>query len=360
MTAAVETTPVATPACSGEDTLDFEAMMLICCGHTAFQLVWSAQRLGLFEAVAAQPGIAPAALQRELGLADRPFRIVLTGMIALRLALRTPEGGLRLARLAREMLVRGSPGNWIDALGWQGCIVYPGEQDLLRSLREDRNAGLERFPAPGEHLYARLANDPELERVFHAAMSALSSSAGRILAAARPFAGCRHLVDVGGGDGTNAISAATTHPGLRITVFDQPTVCARAGQRAAAAGLGARIATHPGDLFTTPFPAGIDAALMAHLVTIWSRERNLELMGRIRAALPPGGRFAVYGMMGVDDLSGPMSTALGSPYFLSIATGEGMMYTVGEVAAMVVEAGFSGIERHPLERDHWLITATRP
>ena len=50
-------------------------------------------------------------------------------------------------------------------------------------------------------------------------------------------------------------------------------------------------------------------------------------------------------MMADDDDAGPLSTALGSPYFLAIATGEGMLHAWKDYENAMRQAGFTRIER---------------
>jgi len=67
----------------------------------------------------------------------------------------------------------------------------------------------------------------------------------------------------------------------------------------------------------------------------------------------------IFNMMQHDDESGPMSSAVGAPYFLTLATGTGMLYTWSEYERWMEEAGFRDIERHELPRDHGLIVGTK-
>jgi hypothetical protein len=58
-------------------------------------------------------------------------------------------------------------------------------------------------------------------------------------------------------------------------------------------------------------------------------------------------------MMGNDNDTGPVSTALGSPYFLAIATGEGMLYSWSDYEVWLRDAGFSSSKRiEDLPLDH--------
>ncbi len=339
--------------------LDREQLNLIAQGHAAFQLLWAGVETGVFDALSASPDATRDELAARLGLAAQPTRILLTGLAALGLIERR-EGRYSNASLAAELLVSTQPGNLCKVLGWQRHIVYPGLEDFVDALRANRNVGLRRFPEPGQTLYERLANRPELERIFQEAMSALSGHANRSMVEAAPLDGVTHLLDVGGGDGTNAIALATRFPPLRVTVFDAPSVCAMAARQIAARGLQDRIDTCPGNLFTSPFPSGVDAILYAHMFTIYSPERNRQILRKTFEALPPGGRALIFGMMGNDEDTGPIGTALGSPYFLTIATGEGMLYSWPDYQDWFAGAGFREVRRvSGLPLDHHLLVAIK-
>ena len=115
-----------------------------------------------------------------------------------------------------------------------------------------------------------------------------------------------------------------------------------------------------GDLFTTPYPEGIDAILYAHMFTIWSNDKNQQILKKTHDALPPGGSVLIFNMMGYDDDTGPVSTALGSPYFLAIATGEGMLYSWSDYENWLKAAGFSKTRRiADLPLDHGVFIGTR-
>ena len=156
-----------------------------------------------------------------------------------------------------------------------------------------------------------------------------------------------------------AIKIAKNLPNIKITVFDNPSVCSMAEDNIRENGLEARISALPGDIFTTPLPSGIDAVLLSHMLTIWSPENNIRILRKIYDHLPKHGDVVVFNMMGYEDESGPMITALGSPYFLAIATGEGMLYSCKEIETMVKEAGFIKQTLESLPKDHFVIRGTK-
>jgi len=320
-----------------------DGFLLVAQGHSAFQLLWSGVQLGLFDTLSRHPGATAEQLCESLELQPYPCRVLLIGLAALGLIVKADER-FRNSAVAERVLVRDKPDSMAPVLGWQADIVYPGLQDFLPSLRAGQNLGLSRFPGAGETLYERLVSHPELEQVFQDAMSALSRQANRLIVDAFDFGSFAHVVDAGGGDGTNAIALARRYPSLQVTVYDSESVCQIAREKIAAAGLGDRVFTCVGNFLQDPFPAGVDAILFCHILTIWSMQRNLELLRKCWRALPDDGAVVVFNMMGDDDDTGPVGTALGSPYFLAIATGEGMLHARKDYQQAMLEAGFTRVD----------------
>lgn len=255
-----------------KEELTFDDLAFIAGGHSAFQLLWSGVQLGVFNLLSKKPSIDIQEIADGLGIEHQPARILMVGLTSLRLVKKIDDDFVN-SDIVERLLVSDSPENMIDVLGWQYHIVYPAEMDFLESLKTNSNVGLRNFEGTEDNLYARIAHNPKLEKVFHDAMSSLSNSANKLLAANVSFDEVSHMVDAGGGDGTNAITLAKANPNLKLTIFDAPSVCKRALENIAAAGLSDRISTHPGNFFETDFPAGIDAIIFGHMMTIWSAEK---------------------------------------------------------------------------------------
>lgn len=339
--------------------LDFETLMLIAQGHAAFQLLWAATELDLFDHLSGKPGSTLPEIASTLGLEVQPTRILLTGLTTLGI-IEPQATGYCNAELTEAHLVKKSPDSMVPILGWQAHIVYPGLLDFLSSLKENRNVGLDRFAGDEPTLYQRLARNPTLERVFQEAMSSLSAQANEALSEILDLSNTQHIMDVGGGVGTNLIKLATRFPHLRATVFDSPTICQMATANIAKHGLSERIDTCAGNLFDTPYPDGLDAIMYCHMFTIYSPEKNQFILHKTADALPRGGKVIIFNMMGNDEDDGPMSTALGSPYFQAIATGEGMLYSWQDYQNWFDAAGFSHFERtEDLPLDHGVFIATK-
>lgn len=324
-------------------------------GHIHFQTLSAAVQLDLFTMLARNKGMTRAKIAQTLGVAEKPIRILLLGCSALGLVRRKADGRYVNSFLANQLLNGDRPRNILAAIRWQHYINYRPMIHYADAIRANQNVGLEEISGQGQTLYERLASHPELESIFQAAMEDISVQANKLLAESVDFRGFHSLLDVGGGNGTNILNLARHYPGLQARVFDWPSVCTIADQNIRSSEFAGRLGTVPGNCFVDPFPKDVDCILFAHFMTIWSEEHNQQLLKKAYASLPEGGAAIVFNMMQNDDETGPISAATGSPYFLTLATGEGMLYTWSEYEAWMREAGFKTVIVHRLIRDHGVI-----
>ena len=341
--------------------IDFEKLVLIAGGHSAFQLLWAGVELGLYDQLAAKPDMNLDEVAGALGLSRQPARILMTGLTALGLVIRSPQGSYRNASLTEARLVKGKPGYAAPILGWQAHIVYPGMQDFVASLKQNRNVGLGRFAGTESTLYQRLTHDKPLQKIFQDAMSSLSKQANSFLPAAMDFGKYKLVVDAGGGDGTNAWPLPRAILQSKLACLT-PHPCANMPNRISSRpAWPSRVSTWAGNFFHDPLPPGTDCVVYCHILTIWSMEHNRVLLKRAFDGLPAGGAVVIFNMMGADDDSGPLSAALGSPYFLAIATGEGMLHSWKDYEAALRDAGFKQTIRldQGLPLDHGILVGIK-
>lgn len=336
---------------------DSDLFRLVAFGHIPSALVWAGIELGLFTLLSEEGPRARSELAQRLGLEDQPLRVLLNGLHALGVLVRE-DGKYRNGPAASLRLDKNSPGNWLAVLGWQHHIVYRGLFHLAEAVRAGSNVGLREFPGTGDTLYERIGGNPVLEDVFQTAMSHLSGSVNDVLVERVDWSRYKSVVDLGGGDGTNALLIAQAHPWLQVTVFDRPSVCGLARQRIAQAGLADRVGAVEGDLFEDSLPPA-DCYVLAHMLNIYSQEKNAALLGKCHRALAPGGAVAVLNTMANEDETGPLYPALASAYFLAIASGEGMVYSSNDYHRWFRDAGFDDVECVPLAFDHGLFVATK-
>jgi cyclopropane fatty-acyl-phospholipid synthase-like methyltransferase len=249
-------------------------------------------------------------------------------------------------------LSRKSERNLLAVVRWQHHINYKALHWFFDALKSNKNIGLKEFEGNEPYLYGRLVHHPELEQIFQDAMQDISRQSKSQLTRFVDFSAYHQLLDVGGGNATNIIALATKYPQLKASVFDSASVCEIARANIANAGLADRLGAVEGDCFSDPFPGGVDCLLFCHFFTIWSEERNRMLLSKCYESLPPGGATVIFNMMQNNAGDGPLSAAMGSPYFLTLATGEGMLYTWNEYESWMREAGFRTVKVQRLVRDH--------
>jgi SAM-dependent methyltransferase len=340
---------------------DLERFLSSLYGFAAFETIVAASRLDLFTVLARNPGSTAADLEAALGVGRYPLRVLLLACCAFGLLEKGADGTYRNRPYAERTLCRENPFNFLPLVEFFQEIVYPGLALLEPSVRAGRNEGLKVFPGRGNTLYERLADRPRLQEVFHDAMSCISRNANQVLIDAPELGRCAHVVDVGGGDGTNAIALCRRNPGLRMTVFDLPEVCRAARENIEKAGLADRVATVPGDFFRDPLPAEgePDGYLFCHVFNIYSPEKDRKLIAQCHERLPPGGAVFAFNSVCDDRETGPIPPAAISLYFLALASGEGMVYPLAEYERWFADAGFARVKTRRFGPDHVLVMGVK-
>lgn len=316
-------------------------------GAAAFQMLNAGCELGLFTTLHEKSRLTAAETAAALGLQQRPADILLLGVTALGLTTRDEDGGYRNADVLEEMFEDGFWEIFADLVAFEAHIVYAQQADLTESLRTNSNVGLGRFPGEGDDLYHRLAADPAMERLFYRCMRSWSRLSNPVLVAKADLTGVSRLLDVGGGDGVNAIELARANPGVRFTVLDLPGAVAIAERRIAESGLSDRIDVQACDIFDDPYPEGYDAVLFANQLVIWSPEQNLTLLRKAHAALDEGGRTMIFNVMSDASKDGPLYAALDNAYFATLTAPRSMIYDWGHYEQWLRQAGFGDVRRLP-------------
>jgi hypothetical protein len=319
-----------------------------------FNAVTTAVEFRIFHFLAERGSADFDELLVHTGVGRHPLRVLLQAVCATGLLCRN-NGRYTNSPVAEELLATDAEDSWTHILiGWKE-VYYPAFAQMTTALRAGTNTALNRYPGDEPTLYQRLSRDPELETLFHRAMSAFTLRSLDALAEAGPFGAVRHLLDVGGGDATTSIRLLECYPDLTATVFDIPSVADRA-----ATGCPDRLRLHPGDIFDDPYPQDVDAVLFSHVLEIFSPEQILRLMTKACQVLPVGGRVIVYGYNVSDDETTGIFGARLSLYFNVLASGQGMAYPARDYENWLGQAGFSDIATiQGLPYEHGLSTAIK-
>lgn len=325
-----------------EEPLRDRDLTLIVGGAMFFQALVAAHRIGLFRYLAQHPNRTRPQIAAALAVPLASVRALVLTIRALDFVLENESGELRNRDWVSQSFGGDDP-SFPALLEGFAQILYLPFSRLTESLVTGRNLGLELFPGQGDTLYERLEATPALEAVFHRWMSSLSAQ-GLPARLVSEFSDRTHALDVGGGDGTNAILLAKAHPGLRVTLLDLPSICARAEEKVSAAGLADRIRVHGCDIRNDRLPEDADAVMFSRIFNIYSETQNQYFVHEAARVLPAGGKLVVFpSTVSEEDESGPLSAGLLSLYFLALATGEGRVYSPADYRQWFTNAGFTSL-----------------
>lgn len=319
----------------------FDRFQFLVNAPALFNAVATAAELDIFDFLSDRPRATAEEILTFTGLPAHQLRVLLQAVCATGLVTREDEGYANSA-VAEDLLAGDAPDSWRHIiLGWRE-VYYPAFAHMTAALRAGTNTALDAYPGAEPTLYQRLSRQPETEAVFHRAMSAFTLRSVDALVEREEFTGVRHVLDIGGGDGTTSLKLTARHPKLRCTVFDMPSV-AKLAEPKTTTRPGDRVTLHPGDMFTEDFPRGADAVLFSHVLEIFDEEQIVALMTKAYDALPTGGRVFVYGFNVSDDETlGIFSARLGL-YFNVLASGQGMAYPAKDYEAWLRRVGFGQV-----------------
>jgi O-methyltransferase domain/Dimerisation domain len=144
----------------------------------------------------------------------------------------------------------------------------------------------------GKPYWEWLGDDPGAAETFNRAMSAGATYRLPALLELDIWPNARHVIDVGGGDGTAVAALLKQHPHLRGTVFDLPHAEAEATARLAEGGFGGRATFEAGSFFEA-VPSGGDVYVLLQVLHNWGDEEATRILRTIRGATATDARLVV-------------------------------------------------------------------
>jgi hypothetical protein len=311
----------------------FDQLMSMARGFQAAKMLMTAVDLAVFDFLEEPRSSVEAAAWLKAD--DRATAIFLNGLAALGLLTKGVDY-FRNAPLASRYLVQGKA-------EYRGAIIKHMEHTWNRGWNDLKTTVLVGSPQEAEPetwVAAQEERDEAEVRAFIQGMHAIARDLAPNVAAKLDLKGVRQLLDLGGGPATYAMTFAQANPELKATVFDLPRPCKIAQKNIAAAGLGGRVGTMPGNFLQDDIGRGYDFIWVSQILHSHTDEQCRQIIGKAVAALNPGGTLAIQDFFLNPDGCTPPAAAMFGVHMLAV-TPRGRAYTYGEVAQWMKEAGLS-------------------
>lgn len=293
-------------------------------GFTYTQVLSCTVTLGLIEMLAGQPLPTPAIAARIGWPEDRAERL-LKAAISLKILERTSTGAVTLG--IHGAALAGNP--WIARFITHHSLLYADLADPVGVLSGTKTeTHLKDFWS-----YADQRNAADYTALMAASQEAVAAE----ILASYDFGRHRHLIDIGGSNGTFLKAAAARHPQLRLALFDLPKVA-----EIARANLGNRFEIHGGSFLDDDLPKGPDVATLIRIAHDHDDAAVATLLAAVARMLPPGGTLILAEPLSGLAATAPVADAYFGLYFA--AMGQGRTRNPDEIRRMAVDAGFATCE----------------
>lgn len=300
-------------------------------------ILGSALQEGLLDAIATERKTSRA-VSRQLGLDERAVHAILAALAEL--GILDEDGGFVMREEHREpLLERGAPG-------------YLGGRVVHRFGMMQKWARLPEILHTGESIEDRTRANfggtaDFIQAMRHGAREGVEEVTTTVLSLLPKGA---HILDVGGGPGTNAESFVAS--GARVTVFDRPEVIDLMRATFSDAG----IETAEGDM-NQALPAGpFDAIYFGNTSHMYGPQENRALFERMRASLKPGGCLILR-----EFVRGASEEAALFAVNMLVLTPRGGTYTAAEYQSWLEDAGLEDVVVRPIPgRTTFLVVARNP
>ena len=325
---------------------DGEKLFDLVAGFVHSQVLSAFVQLDLADVLKDEP--LPAwKIAARIGLEVRQTEVLCQAATALGLMTRRAEGTYALGRLGAAL--PGVPG--LAQMIAHHEVLYRDLEDPIKFFKAEGETELAKF---WPYVFGTQgANDPEVAETYSKLMSDSQGLVAEETLRSLSLRGITKLMDVGGGTGAFLRAVAAQNPDLDLTLFDLPTVVAKADVPDTT-----RIV--PGSFREDALPDDVDAISLVRVLYDHSDTTVTGLLRKVYTALPPGGRLIVSEPMA----GGDHPTRAGDAYFAiyTLAMQTGKARSVQEVSDHLDQAGFQNVIHVRTHRPFVtsVVTATKP
>lgn len=272
---------------------------------------------------------------------DRMERLMMAAS-AMKLTKRDRTGRYRLARLGAAMV--GVPG--LDDMIRHHSAFYRDLNDPVALLRDEVDTELSAF---WPYVFgAAHATDMDTANRYSDLMARSQQIVAADTLSVADLKQTRHLLDVGGGYGVFAESAALKHPNLQATVFDLPAVETQAVALMQKSKAQDRLRFVPGSFRDDALPEKADTISLIRVLYDHEDQTVEALLSKVFDSLPERGSLLISEPMS----GGAKPEIAGDVYFsfYCLAMNTGTVRSAARIAEMCTSAGFYSVKTYPVRR----------
>jgi ubiquinone/menaquinone biosynthesis C-methylase UbiE len=292
------------------------------------------------------------ALAKQIGASERGTRILCDYMTILGFLIKE-HGKYALAQDSAVFLDRRSPMCVASMTGFLGTEAHQRAFAALTQAVRKGGTATDRGDntKPHDEFWVSFAKSMAPLTVPEAAFIAQLIGA----AEAKP---CK-VLDIAAGHGMYGITIARQNPRAEVVALDWPAVLEVAKENARAAGVSSRYSTRAGSAFEVDLGQGYDYVLLTNIFHHFDPPTCETLMGRVHAALKPGGKAITLEFVPNEDRISP-ATAAGFSMVMLANTDSGDAYTFAEYDKMFRNTGFAKTTLHSLpEMPHQVLVSEK-
>jgi ubiquinone/menaquinone biosynthesis C-methylase UbiE len=308
----------------------------------------AAIELDIFTAIS-EGATTPAAIAKRCKASERGIRILCDTIVTD--GLLTKSGGqYACAPDAAVFLDRRSPAciaSVADFLATPETIT--GSLSLADCVRKGGTL------QPGE---GSVEPDNPFWVLFARAMAPMMAIPARAMAELAAGTGPIRVLDIAAGHGIFGIAIAQHNPQAEITAVDWKAVLEVAKGNAVEGGVADRWHALPGSAFDVDFGSGYDLILVTNFMHHFDAATNERFLGKVHAALKPGGKAVTLEFCPNDDRVSPLTPARFAITMLQ-GTAHGDAYTFRELDEMFRNAGFASSTQHMLPSEQSVIVSLK-
>ncbi len=325
-------------------------LMQMVAGSWHMQAIYSAAKLELADHIHDGPKTAEQ-LARIVGAHAPSLHRLLRALASLGVFSEDEAGRFSMTPVADFLRKNATKSLWASTV-MMGEEHYVAWGRLVDGVRQGETSFKLQY---GVGVFDYFETHQDSARIFHRAMTELTSQTHVAAVDAYDFSGFRKLIDVGGGRGTLISAILKANPQLHGAVYDLPSVMDQTRRYLAEQGVADRCEAIGGDFFAS-IPPGADAYILSTVIHDWHNAESLKILRNIHRAMPAAGKLLLVELV----LKGRNEPDFGKLMDLNmLVMAGGLERTADEFRALLAEAGFELTRIVPTKSKSNVIEAVR-